>query len=84
MQKILKENNLIDNNKSIIRLTEIAVNYALAGADMLCPSDMMDGRIALMKQELKKLNLEVGIIAMSAKFASKLYRPFRDVCNSTP
>ena len=39
----------MDNEKSIIRLTEIAVNYVKAGTDMLCPSDMMDGRIGLMK-----------------------------------
>ncbi len=51
---------------------------------MVAPSDMMDGRIAEIKNELKKRGLEVPVMSYSTKFASKLYGPFRDVCKSAP
>ncbi|EGR29745.1 hypothetical protein IMG5_149280 [Ichthyophthirius multifiliis] len=81
---ILKEDGLIDNGKSIQRLAEISVSYVESGAQVIAPSDMMDGRIATIKYELLKRGLEIPIMSYSAKFASSFYGPFRDACKSAP
>ena len=77
---------VFDNEKSVRRLAEISVAYAKAGCDVIAPSDMMDGRILAIKQALHQENLSdrVAVLSYSAKFASHLYGPFRDVCNNAP
>lgn len=76
----------IDNELSVNRLAEVATNYALAGAHMVAPSDMMDGRIGAIKEGLRKAGLlrRVPVMAYSAKFASCMYGPFRDAAHSKP
>lgn len=78
--------NDIDNDVSVARLAEISVNYALAGAHMIAPSDMMDGRIGAIKDGLRKAGLvrRVPVMSYSAKFASCMYGPFRDAAHSKP
>ena len=62
------------------------MNYALAGAHMIAPSDMMDGRIGAIKDGLRKAGLgrRVPVMSYSAKFASCMYGPFRDAAHSKP
>ena len=55
---VFRDNGLIDQEASVARLAEIAGSYAKAGADIVAPSDMMDGRIAAIKAQLKRVNLE--------------------------
>lgn len=76
----------INNEASINRLATIAIHYANAGANMVAPSDMMDGRISAIKKKLWEHNLErqVSVMAYSAKFVSCLYGPFRDAAHSAP
>lgn len=82
---ILREGG-IDNAASISRISQVALSYALAGAHVLAPSDMMDGRVGAIKQRLAAAGLanRVAVLSYSAKFASGLYGPFRDVSNSAP
>lgn len=64
---------------------ECALSYALAGADIVAPSDMMDNRIKAIKEHLETIpNNKVPIMSYSSKFCSALYGPFRDVCCSAP
>lgn len=73
------------NNKTVDVLSKYAADLAVAGADCIAPSDMMDGRIAAIRNILNALNFDdVSIMSYSAKFSSQLYGPFRDACNSTP
>lgn len=81
---ILKEDDTIDNAKSARRLAQVALSYVEAGANMVAPSDMMDGRIGEIKKLLIERGLEVPVMSYAAKFASCLYGPFRDVCKSAP
>lgn len=76
----------LDNDVSVQRLAEVAANYALAGAHMVAPSDMMDGRIGAIKAKLREVGKlrECPVMAYSAKFASCMYGPFRDAAHSTP
>jgi porphobilinogen synthase len=63
----------------------MAVSHAEAGADFVAPSDMMDGRILLMREELEYAGFHhTGIMAYSAKYASSYYGPFRDALDSAP
>ena len=72
------------NDKSVERLAEIAVCYADAGADVVVPSDMMDGRIGLIRDRLNRTgNGQVAIMSHSSKKASVLYAPFRSAVEST-
>lgn len=74
----------IDNVKSVERLAEISVAYADAGADVLVPSDMMDGRIGAIKDRLIATgNGHVAVMSHSSKKASVLYSPFRSAVEST-
>jgi porphobilinogen synthase len=70
----------IDNDSSIELIARTAVSHVEAGADAVCPSDMMDGRIAAVRAELP----ETPIVAYSAKYASSFYGPFREAAGSTP
>ena len=74
----------IDNAKSVDRLAEIAQSYADAGADVVVPSDMMDGRIGAIRDRLNASgNGHVAIMSHSSKKASVLYSPFRSAVEST-
>lgn len=82
---ILDESGYVDNDKSLAVLARIALSHAQAGADMVAPSDMMDGRVGAIRRILDEHGfVNVGIMAYSAKFASNFYGPFRDVADSAP
>ncbi len=79
------ENGVIVNDKTTVFLSKMAVSHALAGADFVAPSDMMDGRIRVIREELEKNNFyNTGIMSYSAKYASAFYGPFRDALDSAP
>tara|TARA_R100000908_G_scaffold59878_3_gene36910 strand:- start:33051 stop:33977 length:927 start_codon:yes stop_codon:yes gene_type:complete len=79
------EDGEIVNDPSVEVLAEMAVSHAKAGADMVAPSDMMDGRIGAMREALDEAGFEnTGIMAYSAKYASAFYGPFRDALDSAP
>lgn len=82
---ILDETGYVDNDKSLAVLAKIALSHARAGADMVAPSDMMDGRVGAIRKILDEHGfVNVGIMAYSAKFASNFYGPFRDAADSAP
>ncbi|MGP1487019.1 porphobilinogen synthase [Peptostreptococcus stomatis] len=82
---ILDETGYVDNDKSLAVLAKIALSHAQAGADMVAPSDMMDGRVGAIRKILDEHGfVNVGIMAYSAKFASNFYGPFRDAADSAP
>src|SRR6266699_3391010 len=70
----------VDNDASIELIARTAVSHVEAGADVVCPSDMMDGRVAAIREQLP----ETPIVAYSAKYASAFYGPFRETADSTP
>ncbi len=75
----------IDNEKSVAQLSVYALLLAEAGADNIAPSDMMDGRIAAIRNRLDAEGYDgVSIMSYAAKFSSQLYGPFRDICHSAP
>lgn len=79
------EDGEILNDESAELLAKMAVSHAEAGADMVAPSDMMDGRILLMREALDEMGFTgTGIMAYSAKYASSYYGPFRDALDSAP
>ncbi len=79
------ENGEIVNEKTVAVLAKMAVSHAEAGADMVAPSDMMDGRILRIRQTLDETGfINTGIMAYSAKYASCFYGPFRDALDSAP
>jgi porphobilinogen synthase len=70
----------VDNDASVELLVRTAVSHVEAGADAVCPSDMMDGRVAALREALP----ETPIVAYSAKYASAFYGPFREAADSAP
>ena len=79
------ENGEIVNDPTVEALVKMSISHAAAGADMVAPSDMMDGRIGAIRQGLEENNFtKVGIMAYSAKYASCFYGPFRDALDSAP
>lgn len=79
------KNNTVDNDLTLSYLSEIALSHAKAGVDMVAPSDMMDGRVAAIRENLDKNGYEnVSIMSYSAKYASAFYGPFRAAAYSTP
>ena len=75
----------VDNDATLTYLQKIAVAQAEAGADMIAPSDMMDGRVAAIREALDANGYtNIPIMAYSAKFASSFYGPFRDAADSAP
>jgi porphobilinogen synthase len=70
----------VSNDESLELIARTAVSHVDAGADAVCPSDMMDGRVGAIRDELP----DTPIIAYSAKYASAFYGPFRDVAESAP
>src|SRR6476659_8594844 len=79
------ENGEIVNDPTVEALVEMSISHAQAGADMVAPSDMMDGRIGAIIKGLEENGFtKVGIMAYSAKYASCFYGPFRDALDSAP
>jgi porphobilinogen synthase len=79
------ENECIENDASLDLIARIAVSHAKAGADMVAPSDMMDGRVAEIREALDENNFShVPIMAYSAKYCSAYYGPFRAAADSAP
>ena len=75
----------VDNDASVQLLARAAVSHAQAGADMVAPSDMMDGRVGAIRAALDEAGFEeIGILAYAAKFASAMYGPFREAAGSAP
>ena len=75
----------VANDPTLERLASTAVSHARAGADVVAPSDMMDGRVAAIRRALDDGGFEsVAILSYAAKFASAYYGPFRDAAESTP
>ncbi|MBC8329732.1 MAG: porphobilinogen synthase [Planctomycetes bacterium] len=79
------EGEVVVNDASVAHLAEMAKVLAAAGADFVCPSDMMDGRVGVIRAELDEAGYQdTAILAYSAKYASAFYGPFRDAAGSAP
>ena len=82
---LLRPDGAVDNDGSLELLARTAVAQARAGADVIAPSDMMDGRVGAIRAALDEEGFsDVPIVAYSAKFASAFYGPFREAAGSTP
>lgn len=82
---LVDESGYVMNDMTLTQLAQMTILAAEAGADIVAPSDMMDGRIGYIRQSLDYRGYQnVGILAYAAKYASSLYGPFRDVLNSAP
>lgn len=81
----LIKGDTVDNDSTLALLAKIAVSHAKAGADILAPSDMMDGRVEAIREALDEAGYkDVIIMAHSVKYASGFYGPFRDAAESAP
>jgi len=79
------EDGDVDNDATLERLASTAVSHAEAGADVVAPSDMMDGRVAAVRRALDEAGREeTAILSYAAKYASSFYGPFRDAADSAP
>jgi len=79
------ENGFVQNDKTLELLAKEALSHAENGADIIAPSDMMDGRVAAIRQKLDENGFsEMPIMAYSAKFSSAFYGPFREAAESAP
>lgn len=75
----------VDNDETLKLLQKVAISQAEAGADIIAPSDMMDGRVAAIRDALDSKNfVNVSIMSYAVKYASAYYGPFRDAANSAP
>jgi len=75
----------VDNDATCELLAKVALSHAQAGADMVAPSDMMDGRVSFIRQALDHNGFQdIGLMSYAAKFASAFYGPFRDAAESAP
>jgi porphobilinogen synthase len=82
---VIVEGSEIVNDATVEVLAQMSVSHAQAGADFVAPSDMMDGRIAAIREALEENGLnKTGIMSYSAKYASCFYGPFRDALDSAP
>jgi porphobilinogen synthase len=82
---LLRADGSVDNDSTVELLARTAVSQARAGADVVAPSDMMDGRVGVIRAALDEEGLsETPTMAYSAKFASAFYGPFREAADSTP
>jgi len=78
-------NGKVDNDRTLPLLARAAVAYAQAGADLIAPSDMMDGRVGFLRRALDEAGFsDTPIVAYSAKYASAFYGPFREAAQSAP
>lgn len=81
----LDADGYVNNDKTLELLAKTALSHVEAGADMVAPSDMMDGRVAAIREGLDRAGFtQTPIMAYSAKFASAYYGPFRDAAHSAP
>jgi porphobilinogen synthase len=81
---IVKDGEIV-NDETVEALVKMSISHAAAGADMVAPSDMMDGRIGAIRKGLEESGFtKTGIMAYSAKYASCFYGPFRDALDSAP
>lgn len=79
------KNNDVDNDATLELLEQMALSHAEAGADIIAPSDMMDGRVGAIRQVLETNGFEnVPIMSYAAKYASSFYGPFREAAESAP
>ncbi len=79
------KNERVDNDESLKYLAKIALSHAKAGADMIAPSDMMDGRVKAIRDILDENGFKhISIMSYSAKYSSAMYGPFRAAANSAP
>jgi len=79
------KNGKIDNDSTVDALVKMGISLAEAGADILAPSDMMDGRVLAMREGLEENGFtDVGILSYAAKYASAFYGPFRSALDSEP
>ena len=79
------KNGQIINDETVEALVQMSISHAVAGADMVAPSDMMDGRIGAIRKGLEETGYtQTGIMSYSAKYASCFYGPFRDALDSAP
>jgi porphobilinogen synthase len=82
---VLADDGTVDNDVTLELLAKTAISHAVAGADAVAPSDMMDGRVGALRGQLDgEGHKDLPIIAYSAKFASAYYGPFREAADSTP
>jgi porphobilinogen synthase len=82
---VLRPDGSIDNDASLELLGMTALSHAEAGADVVAPSDMMDGRVRAIREALDQTgHAETPVMSYSAKFASSFYGPFRDAADSAP
>ena len=82
---VVRPDGTVDNDATLELLARTAISQAHAGADLIAPSDMMDGRVGFIRAALDDDGLtDTPIMAYSAKFASAFYGPFRDAADSTP
>ncbi|HEV3053106.1 MAG TPA: porphobilinogen synthase, partial [Solirubrobacteraceae bacterium] len=82
---VVRPDGAVDNDATLELLARTAVSQARAGADLVAPSDMMDGRVGFIRTALDEDGLtDTPILAYSAKFASAFYGPFREAADSTP
>jgi len=82
---ILDQRGDVDNDATLELLAKTALSYAMAGVDIIAPSDMMDGRVAYLRETLDASGFtNVPIMSYAVKFASGFYGPFRDAADSTP
>jgi len=78
-------NGKIDNDATCDLLAKVALSHAQAGADIVAPSDMMDGRVSIIRQALDRNGFQdVGLMSYAAKYASAFYGPFREAADSAP
>src|ERR687886_143151 len=82
---VLRTDGVVDNDATLELLARTAVSQAAAGADIIAPSDMMDGRVGHLRGAMDEHGLaDTPIVAYSAKYASAFYGPFREAADSTP
>ncbi len=80
-----KSNCVVDNDATIELLAKVALSHARAGADMVAPSDMMDGRVGAIRQALDEHDFDqIPIMSYAVKYASSFYGPFRDAAECAP
>jgi porphobilinogen synthase len=82
---ILEPDGDVDNDRTLDVLAKTALSYARAGVDIVAPSDMMDGRVGVIRSALDDAGFaKVAILSYAAKYASAFYGPFREAADSTP
>jgi porphobilinogen synthase len=82
---VLREDGVVDNDPTLALLAREAVSHAAAGADVVAPSDMMDGRVGAIRQALDDEGFgETALLSYAVKYASAFYGPFRDAAESAP